>query len=283
MHISDIIDNLTNYLTEQLQTHGRLILKKIFIAIGVSLVLFFIIQYIVRRLKEKIEQNHLGNHNDIKKVSTLIASIVSLLLWVFNFLIFLQILGLDVAILMGWVTMWFAFALESIIENMIAGIIIVSNKKFTIWDLISIEWNINMTGYIENITLRYTVIKSFDRRKTIIPNTELAKSPFKTIKTEKYIRWEISIHTPRHVQVQQVKNLITTTINQNENIVEPNFTNTIISWFDEKGIAFKGFFLVNPKKSGTGFSTKTQLNKVLHTVFQQYGIKIPYLHVTLDI
>lgn len=278
-----IIENLQIYLSQQAALYGFVIIKRLLLALWSFVIIYFFIKWIIGITKRKIEQNHLGNHNDIEKVSTLITSIISISLSVFNFLIFLQILGLDVALLMGGISLGLAFALETVVANMIAGVVIIMNKKFTIGDLISIEWNINMTGYIENITLRYTVIKSFDRRKTIIPNTELAKSPFKTIKTEKYIRWEIAIHTPRHVQVQQVKNLITTTINQNENIVEPNFTNTIISWFDEKGIAFKGFFLVNPKKSGTGFSTKTELNKVLHTVFQQYGIKIPYLHVTLDI
>ncbi len=140
-----------------------------------------------------------------------------------------------------------------------------------------------MTGIIEDITLRYTVIKSFDRRKTIIPNTELAKSPFKTIKSEKYIRGEFIIHTPRYVDIDQVKHLIINTINSNTNIVQPNFTNTIIGGFDEKGIIFKTFFLVDPAVSSTGFVTKTQLNQEIHKAFQQYGIKIPYFHITLDV
>ncbi len=279
----NLVENLKAYLLHQLSTEGFVFFKKFLIGVGVFILLYTLIKRVVAYLKEKIESNHLWNQNDIEKVSKLLTSIIFILLSIFNFLIFLQILGIDVAILMWGIGLGFAFSLENIIANIIAGIVIVLNKKFTIGDLISIEGKINMTGIIENITLRYTVIKSFDRRRTIIPNTELAKSPFKTIKSEKYIRGELTVHVPRYVHLEQVKQLITTTINANHHIVQPDFTTTIVSWFDEKGIKLKGFFLVNPKVSSTGFGAKTEIRKALLEIFSQYGIKIPYFHITLDI
>ncbi len=153
---------------------------------------------------------------------------------------------------------------------MISGLVIISNKKFTIGDLIEIQGSIQIVGVVEDITLRYTVIKTFDRRRTIIPNTELAKSPFKTIKSEKYIRGEMEISVPRHVHLDQVKQLLITTINKNENIVRKEFTSVIVSKFDQKGIVLKIFFLVDPKISSTGFSTKTALRKAIQEIFTVY-------------
>ncbi len=127
------------------------------------------------------------------------------------------------------------------------------------------------------------MIKTFDRRKTIIPNTELAKSPFKTIKSEKYIRGDIEFTVPRHVNITQVKQLLVDTINENKNIVRKEFTTTIVSRFDEKGSVIKAFFLVDPQVSSTGFGTKTELRQSVVEIFKQYGISVPYIHIALDI
>lgn len=257
-------------------------MKKIVISIFVFSLIYFVIRRAIEWVKFKIESNHLGNQNDIEKASNLIASMLYSVLMIFNFLILLQILGIDVAILMGWVGLGFAFSLENIIANVISGIVIILNKKFTIGDLIEIQGSVNMVGTVENITLRYTVIKSFDRRKTVIPNTELAKSPFKTIKSEKYIRGEMEFHVPRHVNIPQIKQLIIRTINQDENIVRKEYTSSIVSKFDERGIELKAFFLVDPKISSTGFGTKTAIRKAIQEIFKHYGIKAPYFHITLN-
>ncbi len=93
-------ENLQLYMIQQLSNNGLVIVKKIVIAIFVFVLVYLVIRRVVAWSKKKIEQNNLGNHNDIQKVSNLIASIVYSLLMIFNFLIMLQILGIDVAILM---------------------------------------------------------------------------------------------------------------------------------------------------------------------------------------
>ncbi len=278
-----IRENLQAYIIQQLSTNGLVIAKKVAIALWIFFLWYFVAKIVVSWSRKKIEENHLGNHNDIEKVSKLVSSILYSSLMILNFFLVLQVLGIDVAILMWGISLWFAFALQTIIANMIAGIMIVLNKKFTIGDMISIEWSLKVTGIIENITLRYTVIKTFDRRKTIVPNTTLAKTPFKTIKSEKYIRWDIEFSVPRHVNIQQVKSLLVQMINNNEDVVRKEFSNCIIKKFDEKGIVLKAFFLVDPKVSATGFGVKKALKSTVLDVFKQYGISAPYFHITLDI
>jgi len=64
------------------------------------------------------------------------------------------------------------FASQHALSNVISGIFIVIYKPFKVNDQITIR---NMTGTIEDITLRHTVIRDFENRRIIIPNTLISQ------------------------------------------------------------------------------------------------------------
>lgn len=89
--------------------------------------------------------------------------------------------------------------------------------------------SLNIMGTIEEITLRYTVIRTFDKRRTIIPNTIVASTPIKTLKTETLIRGSFKIKVPRHVEVSQIKSLLIKLVNERSGVLYPEYTNVILS------------------------------------------------------
>lgn len=129
---------------------------------------------------------------------------------------------------------------------MIAGIMFITNKKIKIGDFVEFLGRVNMLGTVEEINIRYTTIRSFDKRRTIIPNSIIAKTPIKTYKIEPLMRGELTFTLPRHVDIEQVKKILNDTINANKYVSEKSYTNTIISSFDTFGIKFKSFFFANP-------------------------------------
>ena len=60
------------------------------------------------------------------------------------------------------------FASQSAFSNIIGGIFLVIFKPFRVDDLISVGTN---TGRVEDITLRHTVIRNFENRRIVIPNS----------------------------------------------------------------------------------------------------------------
>ncbi len=61
------------------------------------------------------------------------------------------------------------FASQQAIANVISGIFIVISKPFKVGDRVDI--GVAYEGYVEDITLRHTVIRNFENRKIIIPNS----------------------------------------------------------------------------------------------------------------
>lgn len=61
------------------------------------------------------------------------------------------------------------FASQQAISNVISGIFLVISKPFKVGDRVDI--GVLYEGYVEDITLRHTVIRNFENRKIIIPNS----------------------------------------------------------------------------------------------------------------
>lgn len=200
---------------------------------------------------------------------------------IFDILAVFQVIWFDVAILMWWISLWVGYAMETTISNMISGIMILTNKKINIWDYVEFFGRLNLKWTVEQINIRYSIIRTFDKRRIIVPNNMIAKSPIKTFKIEPLIRWEVSIKLPRHIDFEQVKSIVIETINNIDWVLHKEFTTLFISWFDSRGIDTKAFFFACPQKWKWPFTIKKVLRNNLLEIFKKYGIKIPYEHMTI--
>lgn len=66
------------------------------------------------------------------------------------------------------------FASQRSLEDLVAGIMITIFKPYELEDRITISEK-NISGYIESITLRHTIVRSFTNSRMIIPNSEMNK------------------------------------------------------------------------------------------------------------
>lgn len=66
------------------------------------------------------------------------------------------------------------FAFQTSLEDFIAGILISIFKPFNIDDRITLQ-GLNISGYIENITIRHTIVRTFTNNRLIIPNSIMNK------------------------------------------------------------------------------------------------------------
>lgn len=272
-----MVEIIQQYLIE----NGPGILKRAFLWIWVFIVIYIIGKVVANRAKQRIRDNTIEENIYTTKISDLIWSIIMTAFIIFDILAVFQVVWFDVAILMWWISLWVGFAMETTISNMISWIMILTNKKINIWDYVEFFGKLNLKGTVEEINIRYSIIRTFDKRRIIVPNNMIAKSPLKTFKTEPLVRWEINIKLPRHIDFEQVKSLVVDTINNIEWVLHKEFTTIFISGFDSHWINAKAFFFACPQKWKWPFIVKKALRKNLLEIFRKYGIKIPYDHMTI--
>lgn len=278
-----MIEAIREYIQYQLTTNGLDILKKVGLAVMSFVIIYFLLVRVVGNIKKKIVQNDIEyNKEQINKIAGLIWTFLFVLFMLFNVLISLEILGVDTALLMWWLSIWLAFSLENVIWNMISGIMILTNQKLKIWDTLVFEGTLDLFATIENINIRYTVLRTIDRRRVLIPNTVMLETPFRTLKRNKLVRANIDLTLPRWVSVKQVRTLIKDHIKTKEKIVNPELASVVISWFTARGIDLKVFFYVDPKVSSAWFFVKTELREEIDEILKKYWITMPVSHVNLD-
>ena len=276
------MNNIISFIVNYISQNWWEITKKLLIAVWIFLWIYIVSNFIIKRIQQKIEDNNIqSDDNYSKKLSVLIWRILSLVVLILNILIIFEVLWIDVSLIMAWISLWIWFAIETMIWNIVAWFFIILNKKFKIWDSVELLGRFKTKWVIEEINLKHTIIRLIDKRRLLIPNKIMSDTAIKTYKTEKVIRWDFSISVPRHVNIDQIKDLINDTVNKDENVLDKDYTTTYIKWFDDKWYVFNTIFFVDPQQVSP-FIAWTKIRKSMFDTFKQYGINLTYNHMTLD-
>ncbi|CAD7782733.1 MAG: Mechanosensitive channel MscK [Candidatus Methanoperedenaceae archaeon GB37] len=89
------------------------------------------------------------------------------------FIIALSVIGVDISqitIILGALGVGIGFGLQTIANNFISGIILLSERAIKVGDIVEVGGN--LTGEIKRINMRSTVIRTYDGLDVIVPNAE---------------------------------------------------------------------------------------------------------------
>lgn len=146
------------------------LLPNIVLAILVFIVIVFIGKFLKRTIISITEKRQ-GSRNvglvlgRLTYGATIIAGIFIVLMIVVPSVNAGQLVG---ALGIGSVAIGFAF--KDILQNFLAGILILLTKPFRIGDQINVS---SFEGTVENIEMRATTIKTYDNRRVVIPNANM--------------------------------------------------------------------------------------------------------------
>ncbi len=155
--------------------------------------LVFIVFILVSLLVRKTITKRIKPKTRNPLLAEFIGKIVALIILIFGFIIFLEIAGFGsfakhILAGAGITTFIIGFAFKDIGENFLAGILMAFKSPFQIGDLI--ETN-GISGYVIELNLRESVIKSFDGKDVFIPNSQIIKNPLSNYTIDGFLRYEI--------------------------------------------------------------------------------------------
>ncbi|MBN1478799.1 mechanosensitive ion channel family protein [candidate division KSB1 bacterium] len=181
-----------------------------------------------------------------------------------------------------------AFASQHALANIVSGIFIVIFKPFRVDDIIKIGTDI--LGKVEDITLRHTVIRNFENRRVIIPNSTISSDVIinSNLVEEKIcvhleigISYDSDINKAMHIMRTLAEKHSMCIDNRDEEKKAKNKPIVVV-----RVIALADFSVnlrawVWAQNADDAFVMKCDLLKQTKEEFDRQGIEIPFPHRTL--
>ncbi len=179
------------------------------------------------------------------------------------------------------------FASQQAFSNLVSGVFLVIFKPFKVGERIKIGTD---AGVVEDITLRHTIIRNFENKRLIIPNSVISNETIENWDSQdtKICRWvEIGISYDSDID-RAIK------IMQEEAVKHPNYIDNRTKEEKEDGRPEVGVRVIGfgdssvnlrayvwAKDSAEAFIMGCDLNKSIKERFDRGGIEIPFPYRTL--
>lgn len=191
--------------------------------IAITFAVVSVITYLLRRginyfIQRNSDQLHVDPTNFIflkNSISFIIYGIG--ILWIFNKIPYFKSLGTALFASAGVLAAVIGFASQKAVGNIIGGLFILIFKPFRVGD--AIEISNGHKGVVEEITLRHTVIKDYEFRRVVVPNSIMSDDTIiNSSITDKRIRKHIDIGIAYDADIDLAEKLLRAEI-----IAHPNY------------------------------------------------------------
>lgn len=180
------------------------------------------------------------------------------------------------------------FASQQALSNIIGGIFIVIFKPYKIGDRIDVRTD--LAGVVEDINLRHTVIRNFENKRIIIPNSVISNEVVvnSNYEDDRICRW-IDVGISYDSDIDLAKEIMAREVEQHELSLDVRLPEEI-----EEGqprvpvrVLSLGEYSVNLRawawaaNPADGFMMQCDLMESIKKAFDQNGIEIPFPYRTL--
>ena len=175
------------------------------------------------------------------------------------------------AIVLGALSVGIGFGLQTIVNNLVSGIILAFERPIQIGDAIEVG---GRSGVVKEVGIRSSTIQSYDGSEVIIPNGDLlSQHLINWTLSDRKRRIEIIIGVAYGSDIKLVQQLLLEVLKKNEilSIPEPK---VFLNNFADSAVEFRLLFWVS--NFDTWLEVKNQVMLDTHEAFDASGIEIPF-------
>lgn len=164
----------------------------------------------------------------------------------------------------GILTFIIGFAFKDIGENFLAGIILAFKSPFRLKDLIESG---NILGYVQELNLRETLVKTPDGKDVFIPNGQILKNPLINYTIDGFLRYEFIIGLDYNSNLAEGIKIISDSVSEINDVLNTKNkkTTVLIDELTASTVNFKILFWIDTFKS----TSKTYHNSIRSAVIDK--------------
>ena len=186
--------------------------------------------------------------------------------------------GLNFTAVIGAMSLGIGFALKDIIGNFISGIIMLSQDRIRIGDLIKIG---DMIGSIVSIDTRATILQAVDGTEVVIPNQSMLNETIISFTTNPFRRIELVVGVDYGTDLPMVTSLVKGIIDKDKDVVVRPEPLILVDEFGDSAINIKVLFWI--ESSNNWMKVRSNLANRIKKTFNELNINIPFPIRTLKL
>lgn len=211
----------------------------------------------------------------------LLNTIIKISVYIIGFIIILHLFGISIAPLitaLGIGGLAIGLALKDTLENLFAGIHIMTEKTIRVGDFIRLESG--QEGYVEDISWRTTRIRMIPNNLIIIPNSKLSQSiVVNYFLPEKRMSLQIPISVSYNSDPERIQQILIEEVKRAAEEmpeIQKEYEPTVrfMPGFGESSLDFT--LICHIRDVTEQFKVQSELRKRILKRFNQEGIEIPY-------
>ena len=264
----------------------------------ILIVAILIITLLSAKLIKRLFHNAITRSSKVLKVDpthyAFLKHFISALIYILGLILIVYLIpplrALSVSLLAGAgvLAVVIGFASQQALSNIVSGIFIVIFKPFRVNDRITI--GTDTRGIVEDITLRHTVIRTYENKRVIIPNSvisdeKIENSSLGDEKICKFIEFGISYDS----DVKKAKKIMRAEAEKHPNMIDNRSkkekeqgepaVNVRVLGFTDSSVMIRAW--VWASTPGEGFVMSCDLYESIKERFDKEKIEIPFPHRTI--
>ena len=271
--------NLMNIPTETLDT--LITLFKISIAIiGTVIVAHVINRALVTYFKFASDKLKIDEttYTVVRRILTITIYIIGIAV-VITLIPGLPDLMLGMAAGAGIAAIVIGFAAQKVLSNVFGGISIAIYRPFRVGDVVEME---DEYGTIEDITLRHTVIRTWQNKMQIIPNSRISEDTIVNWTIEDLtVLWKVEFGISYDSDIDLARSIILDEIDKHPDVMheEDKEAKVRVTELGDFAVKLRANFWVSDRP--TAWGTGAEIRESVKKRFDREGVEIPFPYRTL--
>ncbi len=201
--------------------------------------------------------------------------IIRYLIIIIGIFIALSIVGIDLTtlkVLIGALGVGIGFGLQHMVNNLLSGFIILSDKSIVVNDLIEVD---GLLGWVEAIGLRATILRTFNNIEVIVPNSELVYNKVTNYThSDNLIRIDIPVGVSYSSDPNKVKKVLIKALSNLEYKVNDPPIDVFFTDFGESSLNFQVLIWTNQPFKKKKIESEARF--LMWNALKENNIEIPF-------
>ncbi|KAB2889383.1 MAG: mechanosensitive ion channel [Desulfobulbaceae bacterium] len=246
--------------------------------IVVGLLIFIIGWTLALWVKKILEQKWMREASFAPSTREALLTVIGYVCYVLAAIVGLSVAGVNfsgLAVIAGALSVGIGFGMQNIVNNFVSGLILLFERPIKRGD-----WIVAGTteGYVKKISVRSTIIQTFDRADVIVPNSELISSPVTNMMfNDPRGRLRVSVGVAYGSDTSLVRSLLLEIAGSHPEVVVDGTSPRPDVFFMEFGESSLNFdLLCHLKNIDSKPRVRSEINFRIDDAFRQHGIEIPF-------